>query len=828
MDQTLTFGAWIKRRRRALDITQQGLAGFVGCSVSAIVKIEAGRRRPSLQIAELLMSCLQIPEEEQAGFLELARVSPDEGDPGAYGTPTNLPAPLTSLVGRQDEIDQVRDLLLDGARILTLIGPGGIGKTRLGIEIASGLLGAFRDGVFFVALAPISDPALVPSTIAKTLGVRESASESLVDDLKRHLGNKRMLVVLDNFEQVAGAAPLLADLLSSAPRARILVTSRTRLHIYGEQQYVVPPLSIPSIEDPTPAEELSRYDAVRLFVERARLVKPDFALGTGTQAGAVAAICRRLDGMPLAIELAAARANVVSPLQMLERLESPLDLLAGGPMDLPPRQQTLRGAIGWSYGLLDPAEKALFRGLSVFVGGCTVRSAEAVCNRRGDLGLAVVDGIQSLLGKSLLHEYEGTSNEPRFRMLEILREYAAEALAEEEGESAELLARRRDYYLALVEEAEPELAGAEQAAWLARLDDEHDNLRAVLQLALGQDDVEAALRMAGALWRFWLVRGYYSEGREYLSMALKASEPDAAPGGQVHSILAKALNGAGILAWRQNDYSTAHALSEEALGINRELEDGQGVAQALNNLGNIAHSQGDYERAQSLFEESLEVRRGLGDKRGIADSLNNLALVVDEQGDYNRARRLYEESLAARREVGDRRGIANSLNNLALVDWEHGELDRARMLLEESLGMYRELGDKRGIANSLNNIGLVAWEQKDYEAARSLYVESIQRYRDLEDTRGIIDCLDGLARVSGSQGDAGRAARLWGAAEALRESIGVSIPPGDLPEYERIVAASRAELDEPGWNAAWSAGRIMPVERAVAFALEGDIQPSRA
>jgi predicted ATPase/DNA-binding XRE family transcriptional regulator len=830
MAEMIEFGRWVKQRRKALDMTQQELAAWVGCSASAIIKIESGARRPSIQIAQRMLEYLEVPAEEHSSFLQLARgisVVPAESPP------TNLPASLTSLIGREVEIERVRKLLHDGARLVTLIGPGGIGKTRLSLEAASGLLDSFKDGVFFVALAPISEGSLVALAIAQAVGVRETSGQSLRETLIEYLRSKKMLLVLDNFEQVVAAAPLLTEMLAAAPGLKMLVTSRARLHLYGEQQFPVPPLSLPDAPARLPVEELLESEAIRLFVERARLVQPDFSIRDNSeQAEAVAEICRRLDGLPLAIELAAARANLLAPDSMLGRLASPLELLTGGPQDLHARQQTLEGAIEWSYKLLDEDERTLFRYISVFAGGCILDAVEAVCFSGAATEslpmpppLGALRGVESLVGKSLLQQYEGSEGKPRFRMLETIHEYAARMLAKDPSEAETARSLHTRYYLGVAEEAEPQLAGADQARWLARLEDEHDNLRAALRLSKELGGAECALRIAGALWRFWLVRGYYSEGRAHLAEALaiasNKAEEHSKPPHSIMALRAKALNGAGILAWRQNDYGPARLFSEESLSIYRQLGDKQGIAQALNNLGNLAHRQGDYDAARSLFEESLEARRNLGDKRGIADSLNNLAMVVDEQGDYGLAHTLYEESLAVRREVGDLRGVANSLNNLALVSWEHGDYANARSLLEESLDMYRELGDKRGIANALNNIGLVAWEMGEYDASLPFYRESLERYRELEDRQGITDCFDGLARVAGSQGDPVRAARLWGAAEALREAIGISIPPGDVADYERNVAQSRAALDDSTWQSTWRKGRTMPLDRAIAYALEG-------
>jgi predicted ATPase/transcriptional regulator with XRE-family HTH domain len=891
MNETNTqmFGSWVKRRRKALDITQIGLAQLVGCSESAIIKIELGQRRPSRQVAERLVESLGIPAEEQAAFLTLARggvgsaefgprsaelLHSDLRTPGSV-LASNLPARLTSLVGREEEIRRVRVCLLEGPRLITLVGPGGIGKTRLSLEVGSGLVGAFRDGVYFVALAPLRDAGLVASTIAQALGVREAGSQPLMETLKSYLRNREVLLILDNFEHLAEAGPLLTELLTWAPRLRIMVTSRTMLHLYGEQQFVVPPLQMPDDEYLPSEDHLGDYEAVRLFVERARLVNPGFELGGHPeQARVVAQICSRLDGLPLAIELAAARINMISPSIMLGRLESRLELLTGGPLDLPPRQQTLRNAIEWSYNLLNSGEQRLFTRLAVFVGGWTAEAAEQILDFGSWILEAearqtqnpkskiqnLLDGLESLISKSLLQRYEGAAGEARFGMLETIHEYAREHLERSE-ERVEIYARHAAYYLALAEEAEPELSGPEQAGWLSRLEEEHDNLRAALRWSTLVDGAEAGvpnlagskvkdqtkiqnpksksqnpndpgprmelgLRIAGALWRFWLVHGHYSEGRAQLAASLGAAEATLDPGtpgsriqNQSGAYLAKALNGAAVMAWRQNDFDAASVLSAQALEIYRHLGDMFGAAQSLHNLGNVAHRHGDYAASVGYFTESLAARREAGDKHGSADSLNNLALVADEQGYYGRARTLYEESLALYRELGDKRGIANSLVNLGFVAWEQREHERARALYEESLPVYRELGDKKGIANALTNLGLVAWEQGDYETALSLFRESLLGHKDLGDRQGIAECLDGLARVAGSQGKARRAALLWGAAEALREAIGIAIPPGDVAEYEENVSQVRGTLDAAFWRVTWDQGRAAGLDQIIEYAL---------
>ncbi len=576
----------------------------------------------------------------------------------------NLPLQPTAFIGREKELAAVCALLRrPEVCLVTLTGPGGTGKTRLALQAGAEMLDDFQDGVYSVELAALTDPALVPSTIAQTLGVSEATGKPIIESLKDYLKDKQVLLVLDNFEHLVEAAGAVDALLKAVPGLKVLATSRTSLHLYGEREYPVPPFSLPDIQHLPSLERLTQYEAVRLFIERAQDVRPDFAV-TNDNAPAVAEICVRLDGLPLAIELAAARTKLFSPQALLDRLSSRLKMLTGGARNVPARQQTIRNMIEWSYDLLNEGEKQLFRRMAVFQGGRTLEGLEAVCNSEalqveGQLEVDVLDGVESLVNQSLLQQREGRDGEPRFWMLETIHEYTREKL--EESEEGETLQREHaEYYMRLVEEAEPELTGAKQTEWLHRLEEEHDNLRTALRWAKehnGDGDahkVEVGLRIAGALWRFWKVRGYLSEGREKLAGMLalptlptaSTLAPTPAPLPQTlrtqshspHSpyslnlFRAKALNGAGVLAYRQGDYISARSLHEESLAIKRELGDKQGIASSLNNLGNVADDQGDYANARSLHEESLAIKRELGDKRGIASSLNNL---VHNQGSYS-------------------------------------------------------------------------------------------------------------------------------------------------------------------------------------------------
>jgi predicted ATPase/transcriptional regulator with XRE-family HTH domain len=540
MNDAQSFGAWLKEQRQALDLSRDDLADQVGCATVTIAMIERGQRRPSRQVAERIAAAIGIPLDERPGFVQRARgrlpgappatsallagapavaaAAPDQL--GLLPTPPldNLPTALTSFVGRDREVGQVGDLLAQAdVRLLTLTGPPGIGKTRLSLAVAKARRHAFAHGVCFVPLAPLADPALVLPTVAQTLGLQEGTGQLIAQILSAYLRDKQLLLVLDNFEQVLAAAPAIAALLTQVPHLKLLVTSRAPLHVYGEHEFPVPPLELPAAVPSVTA--LQQVAAVSLWVQRAQAVRPDFTL-TEANAAAVAAICQRLDGLPLAIELAAARSKLFSPPALLARLaDAPLlELLAGGPRDHTDRQRTLRGAIAWSYDLLDAEEQRLFRRLAVFVGGGTLEAVEAVSNGAGDLRIAVGEGLLLLVEHSLLQAHAGVDGTPRFEMLVTIHGYAQERLVES-GEADAIRRQHALYYLALAERAEPLLRGAEQQPWLDRLEREHDNLRAALGWALAQGEGELAQRLAGALWRFWAGRGYLTEGRAGMQRA---------------------------------------------------------------------------------------------------------------------------------------------------------------------------------------------------------------------------------------------------------------------------------------------------------------------
>jgi len=668
-------------------------------------------------------------------------------------------------------------------RLLTVVGPPGIGKTRLATQVALDLEDEFED-VYFVPLAPITDPTLVLSTIAQTLSVREEASHSLFTSLVRSLRDRRVLLCIDNFEQLLPAASHLAELLTACPQAKMLVTSRAVLRLRGEKEFRVPPFALPNLHRLLSLETLAKYPAIALFTQRAQDARPDFSL-TLLNVETIAEICVRLDGLPLAIELAAARLKLLSPQMILKWLsgaegQSRFSILSGGARDLPARQQTLRNAIAWSYNLLDEEEKTLFRRLSIFVGGCTVEAAAMVCAPRESdaqparslVAPSILDGLSSLIDKSLLTQQELTSGDPRFVTLQTIREFGLECLADS-GEREAMQTEYAAYFLSVAENAERGLVGPQQLDWLNRLEAEHDNLRAVLAWAIERADTEVGIRVAAAIWRFWFARGYFSEGRRWIEQSLR-TYPDAS---------------------------------------------GQVKAKALRGLGGIAWSQGDYAASRTFQEESLEIYRGLNYPRGVAASLNNLAVLAREQGDLSAARALLVESLAIRRQLGDPREIAVSLNNVGMVAREQGDLEPARAFAEEGLALAQQLGFKQVLATSMDTLGHVEHAQGNLQAAESLFKKSLAGFRELDTKREIAGAFEGLAIVVSEQGSAERAARFMGVAEAIRESIGAPVAGSLRAESERNIAAVRAQLDEKTFADAWASGRALSLDQAIQYAL---------
>ncbi len=726
----------------------------------------------------------------------------------------NLPLQATPLIGREREVEAACGLLRSSeTRLLTLLGPGGTGKTRVGLQVAAELADDFEDGVFFVPIAAIADPALVAPTIARTLGLSEGA-QTPEELLEGYLRDRQALLLLDNFEQVIEAAPVVERLLSSAANLKILATSRIPLGLYGEYEFPVPPLSLPDPDSLSPLEHLTEYEAIRLFVERARAVRPDFSL-TEENGPAVVEICERLDGLPLAIELAAARIKLLPPQALLDRLGNRLKILTGGARNLPERQRTLRNAIEWSYELLDEGEKLLFRRLGVFSSGATLEAIEAVCDARGDLPTDVFDGASSLLDKSLLRQEEEAIGEPRFLMLETIHEFAQVKL-EESGEVEDVRRAHAEYFLALAEAAEPMLWGADDATWLDRLKQDHDNMRAALSWAIEQEEATLALRVGGALRWFWYMEGYYGEGRRWLEAALGKNWGAAAAEAR-----ARTLEGVGWLASSQGDLDRAQAAANEGLKLSTEAGLGKViVADFQNVLGDTARHRGDYERAAELLEKSLALHRAVMDTRGVALSLGDLANVAGDRGDHELAKELYEEGLALAKDLGGAELLGAYLISLGYEYLLEGNPERATELNEEAAELYRGRGRKGVLQVALNNLGWSALIRGDHRKAEALHEECLVLCRELGDKLIGAESIEGFACAAGARGAAERAARLFGAAEALREAAGNQQAARAHSLREPYLAAARAQVDEATWSAAWEEGRSMEFEDAVVYALE--------
>lgn len=779
MDAGASFGAWVKLRRHVLRFTQTELAQLVGCSGELIRKIEADARRPSTAIAERLAVFLELPARLHADFVKVARgqlrtdllPNPDHlvaAPPVAASgvRPFTLPTPLTPLVGRARELTNLRACLQrTDVRLLTLTGAPGIGKTRLAIQVAADIGDAFADGVCFVALAPVSEPTAVVPAIVQALGIQERPGQSTVANAKDYLRDRQLLLVLDNFEHLLPAASLIADLLMGAPAVKALVTSRATLRISGEHEFVVAPLALPSVGSLPPINVLAHYSAIDLFVQSAQAIKPDFLL-TEANASAIASICVRLDGLPLAIELASARIKLFPPEGLLARLEHRLAFLTAGPRDLPLRQQTLRSTIDWSYNLLSPDEQMLFTRLGIFVGGCTLAAAEAVCNVARDRPIDVLNGLASLVDKSLLQQVEGSTSEPRLVMLETLREYALERL-EQSGDADALRQQHAEYYLALVEAAEPAFRGPQARRWMDRLAADYNNVRAALTWSQAAPDrAERGWRLAGALWWFWDQRSWL-EGDTWLTRVLAQPEASAKS-----AVRAKALTAASFFAKGQGDLNRALVLGQEALTLARELDDQRSIAWALRQLAVVSNIRGDLMASTPVFEESLTLFQAIGDRFGVARTQFDLGYALFRQGDTARSIAQLEHSQALYRELEDISGTADTLWVLGLMALEGGEAGRAAVLFEESLALAQEAGDKWSVANALGLLGIAGIRRGDFEGATTLLAESALRWRDLQARSELALTLYHLGEVMQRRGYYASAAAYYDESLALYTVLG--------------------------------------------------------
>ena len=684
--------------------------------------------------------------------------------------PSNLPVQLTSFVGRRQEIDAVSELLRQ-APLVTLTGPGGSGKTRLSLEVAQGTLDEFPEGAFFVDLSSITDPELVSSAITRALDVRGDPGVSPVEMLVNHLSAQRVLLVLDNFEQVTEAAGIVEGILRGAPEVRILVTSRIPLHVSGEHEFHVQPLRLPDPADLPDAESLSQFDAVVLFIQRARAVKDDFTV-TNQNAPAVAEICARLDGLPLAIELAASRAKLLTPESILARLENRLPLLTSPTRNVPERQRTLRGTIDWSYELLEEPERRLLPRLSVFAGGCTFDGAEAVCNPDAELGIDTLDGLTSLVDKSLARQTETPGGEPRVGMLETIREYASERL-EAAGESEEISGRHARYFLGLAEAAEPHLLSQDQGTWLDLCDRENDNIRAALQWCIDAGEVETGLRIGAALWRFWQQRGHLREGRRWVDRLLDL------PGAKDRTAF---------------------------------------VARAHSAAGGLAYWDTDFAETRRHYDEALEIFRELGDKFGVERALFDLSFAYMVEGDLDRHGRLLEESLGLARELDDQEGALSAIDALGFLHLLVGRPRQALPLAEEAVSLAKRLGSAFHLIEATATLGQAYKQLGEPDRATRHYREAIAMHRDAGNLAMTTYMVLALSSVEVDRGRYVRAMRLFGAAEAMREEF-ATMPPALTTVIGDPVGAARAAIGEDAVEEAVAEGKAMDPGEAVAYAL---------
>ncbi len=865
MSEEISFGKWLHQRRRRLDLTQQELADQVGCARITLSRIEAGTLKPSKELALILLEKIGIPKQERSQWLHFARgLSGYPLEPTDYSTkrpPTNIPIPLTSFIGREKEQEEVINLI-NKHRLVTLTGSGGVGKTRLALQVGGELSDSFANGVWFVELSPLNDSGLVPQTVLTTLGLIERQGKSIWQMLQDFLRERNLLIILDNCEHLIEACAKLAkELLSHCPTLKILATSREALGVEGEMAWRVPSLSSPDPVKTSGLEQLIQYESVRLFIDRASLANPNFNVNK-ENAPAIVQICQRLDGIPLAIELAAPKISILSVEQISNRLGDRFRLLTAGSHAVLERHQTLRATIDWSYNLLSPNEQVLFRRLSVFTGGWTLEAAESVCadedttTQNALKAEDILELLGQLVNKSLVMTDE-RSGEIRYRLLETIRQYAYEELLKS-GDASKAQEHYLDFFVKLSEEVELKLMGKDQLIWFDRLEYEMDNTRAVLEWSLKNEHAVDGLRLAGALWRFWDVRNHRNEGRERLAALISH------PGTMAQTReRAKALYAAGILADIQNDHATAGAFYSEGLEISRklgdkratgyfllgmaqiwtryggggnkntrqfldesfaifrELGDRWGIALTLEGVGAAALEQGDLATAGSRRAESITIYRELGDKISLSFALVRLAYMMQLQGNYDRAVMSCEESLGLYREMGHKWGIAFSLNMLGEVIRWQGNYSQAKALYEESLAISREIGDKDRIAVSFHNLAYVSHHQGDYPQAVALFGKSLILSQEVGDTLLTAACISGLAGEAQTMGYPKRAARLFGAAQALFDAGGNRFfALADQIERQRNLTAIRAQLDEATFQSAWAEGKAMTMDQAIEFAMD--------
>ncbi len=860
-DDEATIGALVRQARRAANLSQEELAARAGLSARGISDLERGViRMPHQDTLELLISALDLSDEDRRAWeharrqvVQQARAAQRRARGTAGNLRPTLPTRLTSFIGRERDLTALAELLgQPSVRLVTVTGPGGVGKTSLVVQVAQQVHDAFPDGVVFVALQMLSDPQLVAGTIAQALGLQESGDQPLVDRVVTALQDRELLLILDNFEQLLPAAPLLTELLGHCPLLFILVTSRVALRLSGEHIVSALPLALPDLGPATPLDELAQVESVRLFIERARQASSDFQL-TEANAAAVTAICARLDGLPLAIELAAPRIRVLSPLALQARLEHRLQVLTSGPRDVPARQQTMRATIAWSYELLDEGVQRLFRQLAVFVGGWTLAAAEAVC----DPDLDVFGGHATLVESSLIQQVEQPDGTPRYRLLETLREYGIEQLAEC-GEEERIRQRHAAYFVELGETLAPGFDGPDQIGILEHLEREHPNIRAALDWFVTRGDAAAGLQLAGAVGLFWHLRGHLSEGRQQYQRLFAL--PQAGVSAKVR---ARALTLAGALAQWQQDYERAVALEHEALSLwatvplsEQHLAWGafsilgdaarargdaaearawyeqllahaqrvggtRNVAAGFMQLGNLRIERGEYEQAAELLGQALSLARPARDSWIISICLANLAFISLRLGSLTRARELLDESVELARGMGNRTQLAEYIVMQGWLDLAEGRLEAAEVRFEEGRALGREVGARGTVADALVWLGDVALRRSDLDDAEQQYREALVLARAIGASSTTISVIEGVARISLARGDVERAVRLLGATSREREAPGLPwLPMFEDAAIERALATAQQALPATRFSNAWATGQSMSLDEATVEADE--------